>query len=128
MYQRIGFQCFNETLFEEAGKNLFNGDTDPRLLISYYPHLRGQLFAANDRMEVFAGVAEHMPTDVSVDDISESFFFTFLAPPDSRHSPFFLFRLIFAAFPFPPLTSSLSLPQCHNVAPLRSCYGTDPQL
>ena len=72
MYQRIGFQCFTETLFEDAGKHLFNGELDPRLLVSYYPELRGSLFTADDVMDVFAGVAEHMPQENSVDDISES--------------------------------------------------------
>ena len=72
MYQRIGFQCFTETLFEDAGKHLFNGELDPRLLVSYYPELRGNLFTADDVMDVFAGVAEHMPQENSVDDISES--------------------------------------------------------
>lgn len=71
VYQRIGFQCFKETLFEDAGRHLFNGETDPRLLISYYPDLRGSLFLPDDTMDVFAGVAEHMPTEGSVDDISE---------------------------------------------------------
>ena len=74
VYQRIGFHCLSETRFEEAGKNLFDGDIDPRLLISYYPNLRGSLFMADDIMEVFSGVAEHMPADNSIDDISESFF------------------------------------------------------
>ncbi|KDR79882.1 hypothetical protein GALMADRAFT_61975 [Galerina marginata CBS 339.88] len=69
VYQRIGFQCFTETLFEDAGKHLFNGEVDPRLLISYYPELRGSLFSEDDAMDVFAGVAEHMPMDGSVDDI-----------------------------------------------------------
>ncbi|KAJ7172426.1 hypothetical protein C8R46DRAFT_1085911 [Mycena filopes] len=69
VYQRIGFQCFTETLFEDAGKNLFNGDLDPRILVSYYPELRGSLFEASDTMDVYAGVAERMPTEASVDGI-----------------------------------------------------------
>ncbi|KAF9479756.1 hypothetical protein BDN70DRAFT_906111 [Pholiota conissans] len=69
VYQRIGFQCFSETLFEDAGKHLFSGEVDPRLLISYYPDLRGNLFAAHETMDVFAGVAGHMPLEGSVDDI-----------------------------------------------------------
>lgn len=81
MYQRIGFQCFTETLFEDAGKHLFNGELDPRLLVSYFPELRGGLFTADDVMDVFAGVAEHMPQENSVDDISES--------PSHSHSHFF---------------------------------------
>ncbi|KAJ7774542.1 hypothetical protein DFH07DRAFT_952255 [Mycena maculata] len=69
VYQRIGFQCFTETLFEDAGKNLFNGDLDPRVLVSYYPELRGSLFQASDTMDVYAGVAERMPSEASVDAI-----------------------------------------------------------
>lgn len=72
LYQRIGFQCFTETLFEDAGKHLFNGELDPRLLVSYYPELRGSLFTVDEVMDVFAGVAEHMPQENSVDEISES--------------------------------------------------------
>lgn len=71
VYQRIGFQCFTETLFDDAGKYLFNGEVDPRLLISYYPELRGSLFSSEDAIDVFAGVAEYMPMEGSVDDISE---------------------------------------------------------
>ncbi|KAF8878713.1 hypothetical protein BD779DRAFT_1676706 [Infundibulicybe gibba] len=71
VYQRIGFQCFGETMFEDAGIYLFNGEVDPRLVVSYYPHLRGSLFAADDSMDVFAGVADRLPTEVSVDDISQ---------------------------------------------------------
>ncbi|KAJ7343434.1 hypothetical protein DFH08DRAFT_937969 [Mycena albidolilacea] len=69
VYQRIGFQCFTETLFEDAGKNLFNGDLDPSVLVSYYPELRGSLFSADDTLDVYAGVAERMPREASVDEI-----------------------------------------------------------
>ncbi|KAK1226203.1 hypothetical protein PQX77_010785 [Marasmius sp. AFHP31] len=69
--QRIGFQCFTETLFEDAGTHFFNGELDPRLLVSYYPELRGSLFTEEDTIDVFAGVAESMPKQRSVDDIAE---------------------------------------------------------
>ena len=71
MYQRIGFQCFTETLFDDAGKHLFNGELDPRILISYFPDLRGSLFSMEDSIDMFAGIVEHMPKDSSVDDISK---------------------------------------------------------
>jgi len=77
MYQRIGFQCFTETLFDDAGKHLFNGELDPRILISYYPDLRGSLFSPEDNIDMFAGIVDHMPKDPSVDDISK-FAFLFL--------------------------------------------------
>ena len=72
IYQRIGFQYFTETLFEDAGNNFFNGQLDPRVLVSYYPDLRGNLFDDGDNVDLFAGVAEHMPKEASVEDISES--------------------------------------------------------
>lgn len=81
MYQRIGFQYFAETLFEDAGNNFFNGHLDPRVLVSYYPELRGNLFNETDQVDLFAGVAERMPKDASVDDISE------YLTPSSRARP-----------------------------------------
>jgi vacuolar protein sorting-associated protein 3 len=72
VYQRIGFQCLSETLFEEAGNNFFAGDLDPRALISYYPDLHGSLFSEMDTLDIYAGVAEHMPPESSIDKISES--------------------------------------------------------
>ncbi|TFK38259.1 hypothetical protein BDQ12DRAFT_735823 [Crucibulum laeve] len=68
-YQLIGFQCFTETLFEDAGKHLFNGELDPRVLIGYYPELRGGLFSKDDQLDVYAGVIERMPPEASVDDV-----------------------------------------------------------
>lgn len=72
MNQRLGFQCLTETLFEDAGNRLYEGELDPRVLVSYYPELRGNLFGEDDTVEVMAGVVEHMPQDDSIDDISES--------------------------------------------------------
>ena len=88
IYQRIGFQCFTETLFDDAGKHLFNGELDPRILISYYPDLRGSLFSLEDSIDMFAGIVEHMPNDPSVDDISKfaSFDFSAMWPPISQIS------------------------------------------
>ncbi|KAF5369852.1 hypothetical protein D9758_001393 [Tetrapyrgos nigripes] len=73
VYQRIGFQCFAETLFEDAGRNFFNGELDPRLLVSYFPELRGSLFTPEDTTDVFAGVTERMPPEPSVDDIIRNY-------------------------------------------------------
>ncbi|KAF8878476.1 hypothetical protein CPB84DRAFT_1817502 [Gymnopilus junonius] len=90
VYQRIGFQCFAETLFEDTGKHLFNGEVDPRLLISYYPDLRGTLFSQDDAMNVFSGVAEHMPMEASVDDIIVSNLVRNYSPhlaPDTQTAP-----------------------------------------
>src|SRR5580704_9373450 len=71
VYQRIGFQCFVETRFEEAGKYFFNGGLDARVLVSYYPELYGSLFSAEDATDMFVGVADHMPSEPSVDHISQ---------------------------------------------------------
>ena len=56
MNQRLGFQCFTETLFEDAGNRLYEGELDPRVLISYYPELRGNLFTEDDAVDVMAGL------------------------------------------------------------------------
>jgi vacuolar protein sorting-associated protein 3 len=42
------------------------------VLVSYFPDLRGGLFTPADSIDLFAGVAERMPTESSVDEISES--------------------------------------------------------
>ncbi|KAF5384226.1 hypothetical protein D9615_003441 [Tricholomella constricta] len=73
VYQRIGFQCFKETRFAEATNCFFDGEVDPRLVISYYPDLRGSLFTSDDSMDVFAGVAERMPPEASVEDIVRNY-------------------------------------------------------
>ena len=81
VYQRIGFACLQDTLFEDAGKHLFAGDLDPRILISYFPDLRGSLFKPGDAVEVFAGIARYLLTAQSVEEISEWSSFTKLSPP-----------------------------------------------
>ena len=74
VYQRIGFVCFKNTLFEDAGRHLFSGDLDPRILISYFPDLRGSLFKPGDSVEMFSGIAKYLPMAQSVEEISESLF------------------------------------------------------
>ncbi|KAH9018541.1 hypothetical protein EDB85DRAFT_2154432 [Lactarius pseudohatsudake] len=69
VYQRVGFQCLLETRFEDAGFCLFQGELDPRILISYFPDLRGALLDAHPTLDVFAGVAECMPPYDSMDDL-----------------------------------------------------------
>jgi len=81
VYQKIGFQCLLETRFEDAGFCLFQGELDPRVLISYFPDLRGALLDADPALDVFSGIAECMPPHDSIDDIS-----TFLVPRPFRHS------------------------------------------
>jgi len=81
VYQKIGFQCMLETRFEEAGFCLFQGELDPRILISYFPDLRSALLDADTTLDVFSGIAECMPPYDSIDDISTSPVFpTPLAP------------------------------------------------
>jgi hypothetical protein len=72
VYQAIGFKCFSETLFEDAGRNLFNGKLDPRMLVSYFPDLRGRLFEEGEsEVDVFAGVADRMPDAKSIQELSK---------------------------------------------------------
>lgn len=80
MYQIIGFKCFGETLFEDAGKNLFNGALDPRVLVSYYPDLSGDLFSPDDQVDVYSGVAERMPEEKNIDDLSECSSLSYYTP------------------------------------------------
>ncbi|PIL23200.1 hypothetical protein GSI_14509 [Ganoderma sinense ZZ0214-1] len=83
--QRLGFQCFTETLFEDAGNRLYEGELDPRILVSYYPELRGNLFSEDDTVDIMAGVAEYMPQEDSVDDIIRNY-----SPhlePNTREAP-----------------------------------------
>ena len=72
VYQRIGFQCLLETRFEDAGFCLFQGELDPRILISYFPDLRGGLLDADPTLDIFSGIADCMPPYDSIDDISTS--------------------------------------------------------
>ncbi|KAI0353913.1 hypothetical protein OH77DRAFT_1406102 [Trametes cingulata] len=88
--QRLGFQCFQETLFEDAGNRLYEGELDPRVLISYYPELLGELFRDDESVDVMAGVAEHMPQEDSVDDIIAANLVRNYSPhlaPNTREAP-----------------------------------------
>ncbi|KAJ3761020.1 hypothetical protein EV360DRAFT_38625 [Lentinula raphanica] len=90
IYQRIGFQCFKETLFEDAGKYLFEGALDPRVLVSYYPQLCGPSNSTEDTVDMFAGVAEHMPTGSSVEEIVAANLVRNYSPhlsPNTREAP-----------------------------------------
>ncbi|KZT24873.1 hypothetical protein NEOLEDRAFT_1134568 [Neolentinus lepideus HHB14362 ss-1] len=69
VFQLLGLRCFSETMFEDAGKYLLNGELDPRILVSYFPEYRGAMFAPDDAIDMFAGVAEHLPEEDSVADI-----------------------------------------------------------
>ena len=97
-YQRIGFQCFKETLFQDAGEHLFSGELDPRVLISYFPELSGALFHQRDSIDLFSGVAEHMPTENSVDEMSELIY---------REIPHYFLGCYWDFLTSPPLTQVL---------------------
>ncbi|EKM58173.1 uncharacterized protein PHACADRAFT_252272 [Phanerochaete carnosa HHB-10118-sp] len=86
VYQRIGFQCLTETLFDDAGKHFFAGHLDPRVLVRYYPHLCGTLLGEEETVDVFAGVQEHMPREASIDDIIRNYS-PHLAPNTSTAPP-----------------------------------------
>lgn len=112
VYQRLGFQCLVETLFDDAGRHFFAGNLDPRVLIRYYPELCGSLFDTDASADVFAGVVEHMPPEDTIDDISESPAPTVLTPiphPPSCHP-----ILYHPSAPVPPsrLSFCFSVPCC----------------
>lgn len=107
VYQRIGFQCLSETLFEDAGNHLFSGNIDPRALISYFPDLRGLMFGASDTLDIHTGVAEHMPREASIDDMSECY---------QCHILFFSLSL-FNFFNFSLSTRPLSYPNSTSHVP-----------
>ncbi|KIP07261.1 hypothetical protein PHLGIDRAFT_118311, partial [Phlebiopsis gigantea 11061_1 CR5-6] len=73
VYQRLGFQCLAETRFDDAGRHFFAGHLDPRVLIRLYPSLCGALFDEDETIDVFSGVAEHMPPEDSIDDIIRNY-------------------------------------------------------
>jgi hypothetical protein len=81
VYQRTGFQCLLETRFEDSGFCLFQGELNPRVLISYFPELRGALLDACPTVNVFSGIAEGIPPYDSTDDISTSSSPLSLSPP-----------------------------------------------
>ncbi|KZT07025.1 uncharacterized protein LAESUDRAFT_652182 [Laetiporus sulphureus 93-53] len=90
VYQRLGLQCLCEVRFDDAGKHLFAGGLDPRVLISYYPDFRGNLFGDMDSVDMFAGVAEHMPREESVDEIIAANLvlnYSPHLPPNTRTAP-----------------------------------------
>ncbi|KAH9916048.1 uncharacterized protein B0H18DRAFT_885291 [Fomitopsis serialis] len=90
VYQRLGFQCLTETLFDDAGRHLFAGELDPRVLISYFPDVRGDLFTEDDSVDVYAGVAEYLPHEESIDDIIAANLVLNYSPhlsPNTREAP-----------------------------------------
>jgi vacuolar protein sorting-associated protein 3 len=76
----VYIQCLLETGSTMLAFCLFQGELDPRILISYFPDLRGTLLDANPTLEVFSGIAKRMPPYDSIGDISTSP----LAPSPSR--------------------------------------------
>ena len=71
VYQRVGFRCLEETLFEDAGRHLLSGELDPRLLVRFFPDLSGNLLKATPVIDIFAGVAAHLPKEKSVEEIGK---------------------------------------------------------
>ncbi|KAF8591308.1 hypothetical protein K439DRAFT_1402474 [Ramaria rubella] len=70
IYQRVGYKCLSETIFEDAGNNLFRGNVDPRLLVRLFPALRGTLLSSSSvSLPVFAGLEPQMRSLGSVDTI-----------------------------------------------------------
>ena len=110
VYQRIGFQCLTETLFDDAGRHFFAGHLDPRVLIRFYPNLYGSLFDEDESVDIFSGVVEHMPPEDSIDDISES-----------RTAPLLPLPLLLSPAP----NFDLTHPLCTPFLALRRARGPD---
>lgn len=79
-------QCFAETRFEEAGECFLNGDLDPRVVLSFYPDLIGSLLSSEDSVTLYSGIEECLPSETSVEDISE-----YLVPPFTHTLSFYRF-------------------------------------
>ena len=65
---------------KNASNNLFVGSLDARALISYFTDLRGSLFNDTHALDIYAGVAENISPELSVDDMSESLFPSYPLP------------------------------------------------
>ncbi|KAH7886861.1 hypothetical protein F5I97DRAFT_1806891 [Phlebopus sp. FC_14] len=68
LHQCIAFTFFRQTRFKEATQYFVKGKVDPRVLIFYFDELRSALFDVSS-VEVWAGVAQHMPHERNIDDI-----------------------------------------------------------
>lgn len=55
------------------------GEIDPRLIVRFFPDLRGNLFGEEDTVDVFSGVAEHLPLGGSIDEIGKNHSFPFFS-------------------------------------------------
>ncbi|KAG0147449.1 hypothetical protein CROQUDRAFT_670582 [Cronartium quercuum f. sp. fusiforme G11] len=56
IYQKIALRYVLETRFEEAGELWFKGQGDPRALIRLFPHLRANVIAYDDELELYEGL------------------------------------------------------------------------
>lgn len=103
--------------------------------MSYYPDLRGELFLEEDAVDVFAGVAEYLPHEDAIDDISEC---PLLLPPPLHLYIFVPGRTaaphaccIFHRCPFLPAPRKLTFPPPIRLLlatpfPRRASVGTNP--
>jgi len=71
IHQAIAFTLFSQTRFVDAAPHFLAGSLDPRILISYFPELSGPLFTFGEEAEVYDGIAERMPSEANIDDLSE---------------------------------------------------------
>ena len=103
--------------------------------MSYYPDLRGELFLEEDVVDVFAGVAEYLPHEDSIDDISECSPLLPPTPPPvhirSSRSAAPHALCPFLRCPFLPAPRELTFPPpiCLLLAtpsPRHASVGTDP--
>ncbi|KZT37480.1 hypothetical protein SISSUDRAFT_1062828 [Sistotremastrum suecicum HHB10207 ss-3] len=64
--QKLGYRCLSLCSFEEAGRQLFLGRLDPRLLIRYFPSIVGSLFEVSPYATNYIGLKPDVPeTDIA---------------------------------------------------------------
>ncbi|KAG9296858.1 hypothetical protein G9A89_006813 [Geosiphon pyriformis] len=68
IYQKSGFICLGETLFDVAGGFLERGNIDPRIIIGLFPEMRG-LLPENFKPTVYAGVKAIFSRLGNIEDI-----------------------------------------------------------
>lgn len=79
--QKAAWKLFTETRFKEAGVLFFEGRTDPRLLISLFPDIRGRMYErlSQNSTQIFKGLDSLIDGDAlksqTVDDISKLHFY-----------------------------------------------------
>ncbi|GJJ14976.1 hypothetical protein Clacol_009246 [Clathrus columnatus] len=86
VYQRLGYQCLSETIFEDAGIHLFRGNVDPRFLVRLFPSLRGTLLSTSaPSLRIFSGLVQQVRSLESIETIIKNY--TPHLKPNTRSAP-----------------------------------------